>query len=228
MNRIFLCLAFIAVTVAMSAAEITLNGVLYYATSDTTMQVYEVDDLLESVEVLPFVTYKDKVYTVNEIKEWAFQNCDLLTNVKLPETIKYIRYSAFSGCTDLVSINIPHHIKEIEGAAFSGCSSLTSITIPAGIKEISNGLFGGCKSLKNVHLPIGLTSIGEGAFKNCKSLASIDIPESVLILIRKYFTNNLAFSSTLNVGLILPLPTFINSILKTCSSIMLSSLIARY
>ena len=179
MKRIFLCLAFIAVTVAMSAAEITLNGVLYYATSDTTMQVYEVDDLLESVEVLPCVTYKDKVYTVNKIKEWAFQNCDLLTNVKLPETIKYIGYSAFSGCTDLVSINIPHHIKWIEGAAFSGCSSLTSITIPAGIKNISNGLFGGCKSLKNVHLPIGLTSIGEGAFKDCKSLASIDIPESV-------------------------------------------------
>lgn len=177
MKKFLLGFVFLAVSAMISATEVSMDGVLYYANTDSTMQVYEADEWISSVVIRKHVEYKGKIYEVNEIRNNAFQNCDLLTDITLPESILYIGYAAFSGCTDLVSINIPNSVKSIGNGAFTNCSSLTSINIPEGITKIS--AFGGCTSLKSVHLPSTLTSIGEGAFSDCKSLVSIDIPESV-------------------------------------------------
>ena len=58
---------------------------------------------------------------------------------------------AFDGCDSLTSITIPDSVTEIGGYAFSGCDSLTSVTIGDGVTSIGYGAFDGCDSLTTVY-----------------------------------------------------------------------------
>ncbi len=53
-----------------------------------------------------------------------FNNCSMLTEVILGESVTYIGYEAFRNCSSLTSITIPDSVTSIESYAFSGCSSL--------------------------------------------------------------------------------------------------------
>ena len=97
MKKFLLGFVFLAVSAMISATEVSMDGVLYYANTDSTMQVYEADEWISSVVIRKHVEYKGKIYEVNEIRNNAFQNCDLLTDITLPESILYIGYAAFSG-----------------------------------------------------------------------------------------------------------------------------------
>ena len=87
---------------------------------------------------------------------------------------------AFQGCDGLVSIAIPDSVTSIGKRAFYSCESLADLTIPAGVTEIGEEAFGFCGRLKNIILPEGLTSIGKGVFKSCSSIKEIVIPEGVV------------------------------------------------
>jgi hypothetical protein len=50
----------------------------------------------------------------------AFQNCKVLTNIKLPQQTLSIGKNAFSGCTSLMKLTIPESVTEIGASAFSG------------------------------------------------------------------------------------------------------------
>ena len=134
----------------------------------------------------------------------AFQGCDLLESISLPDSVTNIGDSAFNGCKSLESITIPDSVTRIGSNAFHDCSSLTSVVIPDSVTIIDFGVFGGCKSLKNIIIPDSVKSIcafafsgcsfesitipnvveliGQSAFEGCKSLKSINIPDSVKII----------------------------------------------
>ena len=40
-------------------------------------------------------------YNVTEIRNYAFKNCELLTDVIMPDTITHVEYSSFGGCKSL-------------------------------------------------------------------------------------------------------------------------------
>ena len=105
---------------------------------------------------------------------------------------------AFQGCDSLTSVTIPDSVTSIGSYAFYECDSLESITIPfVGGKQDGTGsirfdyIFGGgsCvpKSLKTVVITGG-DSIGDYAFQNCTSLTSITIPDSVTSIGRGAFS----------------------------------------
>ena len=90
-----------------------------------------------------------------------------------------IGWDAFEYCDNLTSVIIPDSITNIGEWAFSRCRSLTSVTIGNGVKSIGDWAFGDCVNLTSVTIPNSVTSIGEGAFEDCTSLTSITIPDSV-------------------------------------------------
>ena len=109
----------------------------------------------------------------------AFNGCQDLTSISIPEGVKTIEESTFENCSNLTSITIPDGLYSIGDRAFSGCYSLKSIRIPDSVKLIGDWAFSLCDRLKAITIPKGVTIIGKGVFNGCKSLSSITIPEEV-------------------------------------------------
>ena len=116
---------------------------------------------------------------ITEIGKEAFEYCNGLTRIKLPNTITKIGDMAFYKCSGLTSIMIPDSVTEIGEYAFEDCSGLTSITIPDSVTVIGNGAFKECSGLTSITIPNSVTEIGEDAFYGCSGLTSITIPGSI-------------------------------------------------
>ncbi|MBO6133364.1 MAG: leucine-rich repeat protein [Lachnospiraceae bacterium] len=48
---------------------------------------------------------------------------------------------AFDGCNQLTELEIPNGVESIGSAAFIGCSSLTKVSLPSSLESISESLF---------------------------------------------------------------------------------------
>ncbi len=118
-------------------------------------------------------------YTVTSIGSYAFDNCQKLTNVTIPNGVTSISNGAFRDCRGLTNVTIPDSVTSIGDRAFAYCSCLTSVTIPDGVTRIGNFTFYNCQKMTNVTIPNGVTSIGEDAFWGCSSLTSVTIPDGV-------------------------------------------------
>lgn len=97
-----------------------------------------------------FVEKNDVTYTVTNIEERAFANCDGFTNVNIPDSVTTIEDSAFANCEGLTSIVIPDNLTSIGEAAFHFCTALTSINISDSVTSILFGAFQGCSALTSV------------------------------------------------------------------------------
>lgn len=120
----------------------------------------------------------DKNYTVTKIATWAFNECNTLTEVTLPNTVDEIGYQAFFKCSNLTNVTIPEGVKKIGQGAFYGCSQLTSITIPSTITNMDTA-FSGNTALSHVTLTNGISKISSNAFERCTGLTEVEIPASV-------------------------------------------------
>lgn len=119
-----------------------------------------VTDLGEVFKVIPYVN--DTPYDImsfDELKyftgltsigEDAFEQCQNLQSIELPNTITSIGQNAFLGCRSLASLSIPKSVTKIGAFAFSGCCSLTSITIPASVSSIGLSPFNNCTELASI------------------------------------------------------------------------------
>lgn len=118
---------------------------------------------------------------VTEICDYAFNGCEELTKVKLPDGLETLNVGVFSGCVGLKQIELPAAITEIRSMAFNN-SGLTGITLPSGLTYIANDLFALCGDLARIVIPSGVTEIEFNAFSDCKSLTDVTIPESVTVI----------------------------------------------
>lgn len=117
-------------------------------------------------------------YPVTEIAMWAFNKCNSLTEVTIPNTVIEIDYQAFFNCSKLTNVTIPEGVTKIGRGAFYGCSQLTSITIPSTIKNMDEA-FSGNTALSQVTLTNGIPKISSMAFQRCTELREIKVPISV-------------------------------------------------
>lgn len=97
-----------------------------------------------------------------------------LTEIKIPNSVKYIGDSSFSGCS--ASLTIPNSVISIGEYAFVGCTGLAkdgTITLPNSLTTIGQGAFSGV-GLTSIFIPSSVTSIGKDALSDDLSSVCID------------------------------------------------------
>lgn len=77
------------------------------------------------VEIPSAVTINENVYKVRYIGDKAFDNCTLITDIKIPEGVTAIRNFAFRNCTSLENVYIPESLAICQFDAFDGCGKMT-------------------------------------------------------------------------------------------------------
>ncbi|MBQ3288566.1 MAG: leucine-rich repeat protein [Kiritimatiellae bacterium] len=132
---------------------------------------------------------------VTSIGSSAFEYCDGLASVTIPNSVTSIGESAFKGCYGLASVTIPDSVTNIGEYAFYGCDGLASVTIPDSVTSIEESAFEGCSGLASVTIPNSVTSIGYGAFAGCYGLTSVMIPDSVVSIGNRAFSGCSGFVS---------------------------------
>lgn len=175
-------------------AEIIVNGVHYELSEDTLtakVGMVERDSIfsLESYTIPESVTANGNTYQVTMIGADAFNNCPLLEEVIIPDSVTEIEdgrqvdifiylddyCSAFRKCQRLKSIKLSNNLKKIGRDAFSRCAGLKSVDIPNSVTELAG--FTHCTGLKSIGIPNNVTVLA--GFDGCTGLKSIDIPSSV-------------------------------------------------
>ena len=158
-----------------------INNSVFYNNPDNWMNgaLYIGNHLVE-------IQNKDSVsgnFRVHEgtvsIANYAFELCENLTEIYLPESVTSIGDYAFAGCTSLKNISIPVGVKKIGDSAFDSCSQLEQIKLPEGLIELGSQAFEYCSHLKSVSLPASLQKIEYDTFLDCVSLTEVTIPNGV-------------------------------------------------
>ena len=109
----------------------------------------------------------------------AFDGCDKLETITLPETVLGIADSAFKGCTELKAVVLPESLLSIGESAFEACAKLEAVAVPSQVTRLENSAFEACGALAAVTLPEKMTFIGDEAFKDCAALPAIEVPVNV-------------------------------------------------
>lgn len=104
---------------------------------------------------------------VLSIGERAFDQCDSLISVTIPNSVSTISDRAVYVCKNLKNISIGGGVQSIGTSAFYRCESLTSVVIPNSVTSIGKSAFEYCTSLERVFIPRSVTSIDAYAFWNC-------------------------------------------------------------
>jgi len=181
-KKLLLLLLAMLLPMMASADPVKIDGIYYNLVSKVkTAEVTSNPNKYSGDVVIPeTVMYRGEEYNVTSIGEKAFQYCNSLTSVTIPNSVTTIDSYAFNYCSGLTSVTIPNSVFSIGSDAFQGCSGLTSVTIPNSVTSIGKGTFQGCSSLTSVTIPNSVTIIDDYAFSGCSGLTSITIPNSVM------------------------------------------------
>jgi len=152
------------------------------ATVDATVRSTLADGTVENITTIGIANY-------------AFYNLAALTQVSLPDTIKYIGKNAFHKCVALESIRIPALVTTVPDYAFYGCTALTRVDLSnattIGVSAFYNAgsgvpmvdsegnQIGGAFEITNSEQ---VESIGNYAFRNCSYLESFTFGENLKYL----------------------------------------------
>ena len=164
---------------AVAATRITKGNLKYTVNADgKSVTVSGTSEKPTQLTIESSISDNGTNYTVTKIATWAFNACNTLTEVTLPNTVEIIGFQAFFKCSNLTKVIIPEGVTKIGQAAFYGCSQLTSITIPSTITNMDTA-FSGNTALSHVTLTNGISKISSNAFERCTGLTEVEIPASV-------------------------------------------------
>ena len=134
------------------------------------------------------ITVDEVTYSVTGIKPLAFNFCEGLESVSIPEGVTALHKMTFSGCSKLDTVFIHKNLTYIEYGTFRNCSSLKSIVVDpenpvydsredcnAIIMKDNDTLILGCNTTV---IPEGVSYIGDYAF-NGSLFSTIAIPDGV-------------------------------------------------
>ena len=186
-------------TDAAENTETKTVGALTYQLEADRAIVTQCDKSAEEVVIPEKIAGKP----VTEIAEDAFQFCENLTSVEIPDTVQTIGKNAFWSCHKLQHVTLPKNLAAVGDNCFRSCGLLAELEIPVTLQKIGLDAFCDTAWLKNqqtenplvqvnhilidattcsgtaVEVPDGVTEIGNFAFYNCGNLQKIMLPASV-------------------------------------------------
>ena len=187
-ERDFLPVLFSLATDSANDVEFEANGIYYINNGFTTVAVVKPDDekmyYKGCLAIPPTVTFRKKTYTVTEVRD--VQDCNDLTEVKLPDTITHIAKSAFFGSHNIQTINFPDSLDTIEEGAFWGCTKIQTVVLPKNCK-IEKHAFAFCEGMKDITLSNQAYYDSE-IFRSCISLEKVVFPPAARELGRSLFS----------------------------------------
>ena len=84
---------------------------------------------------------------------------------------------AFMDCNDLTSVAIPSSVKVIGEKAFWFCHALANVNLAEGIEVLGKEAFLGCLDLGNVSIPSTIEEIGAGCLAYAYKMNSVSVDE---------------------------------------------------
>ena len=202
MKRILLLFSVIMLScIALMAYDVKINGI-YYNLDDTNkiaevtyqnLNLHFQGKYSGSVIIPSSVSYNSTSYAVTSIGEYAFNYCQSLTSVTIPNSVTSIGKEAFDDCVNLTKVNYLGTVDEWIEIDFEGYHSnpfyyaddlyingelLTNVIITTA-DSIMDDAFSGCQSIKSVEIGNSVISIGNSAFSYCSGLTSVSIGNSV-------------------------------------------------
>ena len=162
-------------------------------------------------------------YQVSEIADYAFQGCDKLESLVIPNTVKKIGIYAFTGCSKLLNISFPESLEDVMAGAlyecawydnqpdglvyvgnllyrYKGIAPTGVITINEGTKAVLGLAFSNQPNITSVILPESVTSVHMQAFGDCPNLESVTLP-TWLSVIEDYTFQNCSKLQNINLPL---------------------------
>ena len=125
-------------------------------------------------------------HSLTRIGSGAFRNCKNIGKLELPASLQTLDKAAFAG-SGLRSIDISG-VKELGGSIFAGCANLTEVKLPM-LEQLPTSIFESCTALASIELPKSLKGIGNSSFKDCQNLAKIELPQSLTSIDDDAFTD---------------------------------------
>ena len=171
-------MAFVPCTVGAEISYHNYYENLYYTKYDDYIEITDCDESTTSVDIPAGIDG----LPVTIIGDWAFEDCDSLTNVTIPSSVTSIGNCVFSGCGSLnISVDSGNkNYSDIDGVLFNKDETeiiayakdkiQPEYSIPDSVTSIGDDAFEYCYSLMSVKIGNGVTSIGEYAFSGCGSL----------------------------------------------------------
>ncbi len=139
------------------------------------------------VEIPSTVDFADTTYSVVGVGDYAFNWCNDLIEVVLPEGITYLGTEAFYETQNLTTINFPSTLVSIGDYAFM-YSSLNDATLPDGLISIGAGAFVCCQ-FETITIPNTVTDVGMGVFEYCDKLKTVMMSTNVTYVPNYMFFN---------------------------------------
>ena len=140
-----------SLTTKVEIGEKIIDGIKYILYCNRTAKVIQKSTRYKGDIIIPeTVEFKGVTYRVTSIGKRAFENCEKLTSVTIPDSVKSIGKHAFDWCFELASIAIPDSVSSIGDRVFSECFALKSITIGNGVTSIGKTAFMCCRALTSI------------------------------------------------------------------------------
>lgn len=153
MKKSFVSLLMVIVIIAsivpfgMLPASAQTSGYYTYTVNDGKATITDVDTAISGDVVIPSTLGG---YPVTCIGEFAFDFCQNITSIQIPNSVTMLDKSAFYKCIQLIKINIPSGVTKIGDYAFSKCVRLAFIDIPSSVTSIGKDAFYECGNLMRI------------------------------------------------------------------------------
>ncbi len=144
------------------------NGTLTISGSGKMINCTVTDGVISQ----PWLDYRKSIKTVvfegeiTSIGDYAFNGCENLTQITIPNGVDYLGEYSFAGCSSLESIEVPDGVKKIQTHAFALCHNLVSVTLHENLEEIGVSAFDDDQHIKELVIPSTVKKMYANTFHN--------------------------------------------------------------
>ena len=184
------------------AQKVLIDSVYYRldgATKTAEIAVQSTSTAVGDVVINDSVTYEGVNYAVSSMADGAFAECNQLTSITLPQTLRNLGQYAFLRCTNLTSCIIPDStITEIPFEAFWK-AGLIEFRVPEGVTYIEQRSFEQMPNLQRVQLANSVQKVSSWAFYILDALQDPIYNDSLFVLMPENYSGAYTIPSSIKV-----------------------------
>ena len=201
-----ICLLFVAIMLLKGTcayAQTVFIDSVYYTLDNTAMTaqiaVQSNNTAVGDIVINDTVTYEGAHYAVTSMADDAFADCNQLTSIVLPQTLRNLGKNAFLRCTNLTSCIIPDStITEIPFEAFWK-AGLIEFRVPEGVTYIEQRSFEQMPNLQRVQLANSVQKVSPWAFYILDALQDPIYNDSLFVLMPENYSGAYTIPSSIKV-----------------------------